>query len=257
MRIATWNVNGLRARLDFVLAWLREREPDIVGLQELKLTDDKFPHEAFAELGYTAAAYGQKSWNGVAILARETPQVTQRGLPGQEQMGARLLSADVAGLSFTTVYVPNGKHLEHEDYARKLAWFESLTAHFAARQNRDAPSVLCGDFNVCPTDLDSWNPQQFDGAIFHTAAERERWRALIATGLDEAWRDLHPDTQEFSWWDYRGGAFHRKQGLRIDFLLTTAAIRQRVHTAEIDREWRKKQAGLTASDHAPVWLDLA
>jgi len=257
VRIATWNVNGLRARLEFVLAWLQEREPDVVGLQELKLTDDKFPHDAFADLGYSAAAHGQKSWNGVAILARETLQVTQRGLPGQEEMGARLLSADVSGLSFTTVYVPNGKHLEHEDYARKLAWFDSLRAHFAAREDRDAPAVLCGDFNICPADLDSWDPQRFDGAIFHTAAERERWRALLDTGWDEIWRDLHPGTQEFSWWDYRGGAFHRKQGLRIDFLLASPVIRQRVKTAQIDREWRKKQAGLTASDHAPVWLDLA
>ncbi|MBW2267680.1 MAG: exodeoxyribonuclease III [Deltaproteobacteria bacterium] len=256
MRIATWNVNGLRARLEFVRAWLRERKPDIVGLQELKLTDDKFPHDAFAELGYFAAVHGQKSWNGVAILAREAPQVTQCGLPGQEEMGARLLSADAAGLSFTTVYVPNGKNLEHEDYTRKLAWLDTLTAHFAARQDPDAPAVLCGDFNICPTDLDSWNAQQLRGAIFHTPAERERWRSVTGTGLEDVWRALHPDTQAFSWWDYRGGAFHRKQGLRIDFLLATAAVRRRVQGAEIDREWRKKQAGLTASDHAPVWLDL-
>jgi exodeoxyribonuclease-3 len=256
MRIATWNVNGLRARLEFILAWLREREPDVVGLQELKLTDEKFPHDAFAELGYHAAVHGQKSWNGVAILAREQPQVSQRGLPGQEEMGARLLSADVAGLSFTTVYVPNGKQLEHEDYTRKLAWLDSLAAHFAARPEPAAPAVLCGDFNVCPTDLDSWNPRQFAGAIFHTLSERERLAALIATGLGDAWRERNPDRQEFSWWDYRGGAFHRKQGLRIDFLLATQAIQNRVRQACIDREWRKKQAGLTASDHAPVWLDL-
>ena len=256
MRIVTWNINGLRARLDFVLAWLAARQPDIVGLQELKLPDEKFPHDAFAEVGYKAAVYGQKSWNGVAILAREQPQVTQRGLPGQDEMGSRLLTADVAGISFTTVYVPNGKNLEHEDYGRKLAWLDSLAAHFAARPEPDAPAVLCGDFNVCPTELDSWNGQRSAGEIFHTDAERERVAAILDTGLREVWRDLHPAVQEFSWWDYRGGAFHRKQGLRIDFLLATDAIRKRVRAAEIDREWRKKQDGMTASDHAPVWIDL-
>jgi exodeoxyribonuclease-3 len=256
MRIVTWNINGLRARLEFVLAWLAERKPDIVGLQELKMTDDHFPHEAFAELGYQAAVYGQKSWNGVAILAREMPEVTQRGLPGQEEMGSRLLTADVAGISFTTVYVPNGKNVEHEDYARKLAWLDSLAAHFAARPDPAAPAVLCGDFNVCPTALDSWNGERFEGSIFHTAAERERIQAVQATGFEDVWRELHPETQEFSWWDYRGGAFHRKQGLRIDLLFATPVIRQRAQGAEIDREWRKKQDGMTASDHAPVWIDL-
>ena len=132
MRIATWNVNGLRARLEFVRHWLRARQPDVVGLQELKLTDEQFPHEAFEELGYRAASFGQKSWNGVAILAKEEPQVTQRGLPDQESFGSRLITAEVEGLSFTTVYCPNGKHLEHDDFSRKLAWFDALADHMAA-----------------------------------------------------------------------------------------------------------------------------
>jgi exodeoxyribonuclease-3 len=244
MRIATWNVNGLRARLEFVQHWLRAREPDVVGLQELKLADEQFPHDAFESLGYRAACHGQKGWNGVAVLAREAPRVIQRGLPGQESFGARLLTVEVAGLHFTTLYCPNGKHREHEDFPRKLGWFDALAEHLAAAP-RDAPAVLCGDFNVCPTPLDSWNEQELAGHIFHTEEERRRFARLLELG------------QAFSWWDYRGGAFHRKQGLRIDFLLTSAPVLARVQSVEIDREYRKKQDGLTASDHAPVFADLA
>ena len=256
MRIATWNVNGLRARLDFVLAWLAERKPDLVGLQELKLPDDLFPEDAFESIGYRAATHGQKSWNGVAILAREEPRVSQIGLPGQEDFGARLLRAEVAGLDFTCVYCPNGKHLEHEDYPRKLAWFDALAAHFAGLPEH-ANAVLCGDFNVCPAALDSWDEERLAGGIFHSDPERERMRAVLALGFTDLFRHAHPDEQAFSWWDYRGGAFHRKQGLRIDFLLGTASVRARLKEVAIDRDWRKKHEGLTPSDHAPVWADLA
>jgi exodeoxyribonuclease-3 len=257
MRVATWNVNGLRARLEFVLGWLEERQPDVVGLQELKLSDDLFPRDAFAALGYRAAVHGQKSWNGVAILAREEPRITQRGLPGQEDFGARLLSAEVAGLSFTTVYCPNGKHLGHDDFPRKLVWFDALAAHLGERADPGLAAIVCGDLNICPAPLDSWNEAELKGSIFHTEQERARFRALLERGFVDLFRELRPDTQAFSWWDYRGGAFHRKQGLRIDFLLASRALLERVRAVEIDREWRKKHQGLTPSDHAPVWAELA
>jgi len=256
VRVATWNVNGLRARLDFVLHWLRERAPDVVGLQELKLTDDLFPHEAFGALGYRAVTHGQKSWNGVAILAREEPRVTQRGLPGQEAMGARLIRAQVAGLDFTSVYCPNGKHLEHEDFPRKLAWFDALSGHLEQHRDPSCPGILCGDLNICPGPLDSWNEAGLAGSIFHTEEERRRFRALRDAGFSDVFRRLRPESRDFSWWDYRGGAFHRGQGLRIDFLLATPAALERVRAVEIDRDWRKKHQGLTPSDHAPVWADL-
>ena len=256
MRLATWNVNGLRARADFVRLWLRERQPDVLGLQELKLADDLFPHDLFEAEGYRAVTHGQKSWNGVAIVAREEPRVTQVDLPGQEKLGARLLSAEVAGLSFTSIYVPNGKHLEHDDYPRKLAWLDALAAQLKETAPPGRPAVLCGDFNVCPGPLDSWNEEKLRGAIFHTDAERERFRSLLGGGLHDLFRERNPQLQAFSWWDYRGGAFHRKQGLRIDFLLGTGPVLERLGAVEIDREWRKKQDGLTASDHAPVWADL-
>ena len=253
MRIATWNVNGLRARLDFLLAWLAERAPDVVGLQELKLADGHFPYAELEKVGYHAGVHGQKGWNGVAVLAREPIEVAQCGLPGQEAMGARLLTARSAGLAFTTVYVPNGKHVGHEDFPRKLDWLDALATHLEAAGS----AVLCGDFNVCPAPLDSWNEAALHGQIFHTDDERARVRHLLDAGWVDLFRDRHPGVQAFSWWDYRGGAFHRRQGLRIDLLLATVPVRARVRAVEIDREWRKKKDGLTPSDHAPVWADLA
>ncbi|MCP3982184.1 MAG: exodeoxyribonuclease III [bacterium] len=256
MRIATWNVNGLRSRLDFVLHWLRARQPDLVGLQELKLTPEQFPREPIEQLGYRIAVHGQKGWNGVAVLSRTPLEVTQQGLPGQEDFGARLLTVSAADLSFTTIYCPNGKQVSHDDFPRKLAWLEALAAHFAERHSPDAPVVLCGDFNVVPAALDSWNEELFHGRIFHTDEERARFRALLDWGFVDLFREKHPDEQKFSWWDYRGGAFHRGQGLRIDLLLGTRALLPRIRSIETDRDYRKKKDGLTASDHAPVIADL-
>ena len=256
MRLATWNVNGLRARLDFLLYWLKERQPDVVGLQELKLADDQFPHAVFESVGYNAVTHGQKSWNGVAILSRQPVENCQRGLPGEGDFGSRLITADVGGLSFTTVYVPNGKSIEHDDYRKKLVWLESLHAHLEQRFDPSKPGVLCGDFNICPASIDSWNPTAHAGKIFHTEHERKRLQAILDWGYEDVFRNKFPDAQEFSWWDYRGGAFHRKMGLRIDFLLATASALSRVSSVEIDRQYRKKKDGLTASDHAPVIMEL-
>jgi exodeoxyribonuclease-3 len=256
MRFATWNVNGLRARLEFVLHWLRERDPDVVGLQELKLTDDQFPHDEFAAAGYQAAVHGQKAWNGVAILSRKPLDVVQAGLPGCEEAGARLLTARVEDVSFTTLYVPNGKRLEHADFPMKLAWFDSLVAHFESHHDPKQPTLLGGDFNVCPGALDTWNEAKLHGGIFHTDEERARMERLCTWGFRDLFREKHPDLQAFSWWDYRGGAFHRGQGLRIDLLLGSRAVLERLESIQIDRDYRKKKDGLTPSDHAPVIADL-
>jgi len=256
MRIATWNVNSLRARLDFVLLWLAERQPDVVALQELKLQEEQLPTEALAALGYETVALGQKSWNGVAILSRAPLQVTQRGLPGQEEMGARLITAETGGLSFTSVYVPNGKTLEHEDFARKLAWYDALVTHLEAAHKRDEQLVIAGDFNVCPGPLDTWHGAASDGEMFCSKDERARFQRVLDWGLTDTWRVRNPDASAFSWWDYRGGALYKKQGLRIDFLLASPAVAERVVDVTLDRDWRKKHDGLTASDHAPVFADL-
>jgi len=258
VRIATWNVNGIRARLDFLCRWLAVRQPDVVGLQELKVTDEAFPHAELESAGYRAWVLGQKSWNGVAVLVRGelACEARQRGLPGEEAQGARLLGVRVGAgedaLDFTTVYVPNGKDTGHEDFPRKLAWLDALVAHVEADRDASRAAVLCGDFNVVPTPLDSWSEEKLGGGIFHTPEERERFTRLLDRGFVDLFRHRHPDEAAFSWWDYRGGAFHRKQGLRIDFLLATPPLVARLGEVTIDRDWRKKVEGLVPSDHAPV-----
>jgi len=259
MRLATWNVNGFRARLDFLRIWLAERRPDVVGLQELKLEDADLPGRELADLGYEALVHGQRGFNGVAILARAGlgPLVeTVRELPGQGELGARILGAEIGDLSFTTVYVPNGKSVDHPDFPRKLAWLDALAGHVAAAASPERAAFLCGDFNLCPTPRDSWNEKALAGSIFHTAAERERFARLEAAGLQDAFRRRRPDETAFSWWDYRAGAFHLGRGLRIDLILASDPALARVRDVTIDRDFRKKKEGLTPSDHAPVYVDL-
>lgn len=253
MLLATWNVNGLRARLDFVRHWLDARKPDVVGLQELKADEEQFPFAELEAAGYRAVVHAQKAWNGVAILSREPAELVQAGLPGMEEAGARLVTARVGDLELTTVYCPNGKSVEHEDFPAKLAWFDALAEHLGEAGGR---RVVCGDFNVCPSPIDSWNEQRLGGRIFHTAEERSRVARLAEAGWIDLYRDLHPDRQAFSWWDYRDGAFHRGMGLRIDLVLGSKAVRERLVSAEIDREYRKKKEGWTASDHAPVMVEI-
>lgn len=255
MRIATWNVNGLRARIDFVRHWLDARQPDLVGLQELKVTEDEFPFDFFSELGYHAAILGQKGWNGVGILSREPVEVVQLGLPDEDDMGSRLIRATFQGIDFTNVYCPNGKDVTHEDFPKKLVWFESLARYFET-VDRGNDVVLCGDFNIVPEPIDCWRGDAADGTVFCTDEERQRLNALIELGLVDLYRSQNPDEQKFSWWDYRGGAFHRGMGLRIDLLLGTPGLAERVQNVEIDRDYRKKKDGNTASDHAPVFADL-
>ena len=252
MRIATWNVNGLRARLDLLQLWLRERSPDLVGIQEIKLVEEQLPRAAIEAAGYRAVVHGQKAWNGVAILSREEAMVTRKGLPGQEDFGARLICVESAGLSFVTIYCPNGKHTGHDDFPRKLAWLDALHDYFQRNHDPDRPVVLCGDFNICPDPLDSWNEDGLKGSIFHTDEERARFRRLLDWGFRDLFRAQRPDERAFTWWDYRAGAFPRNEGLRLDFLLATRCVTERLQSVEIDRDYRKKKDGLTPSDHAPV-----
>lgn len=261
MRLCTWNVNSLSARLDFVLDFLAARGPDVVCVQELKLTDAAFPALAFEGVGFRALTHGQAQWNGVAVLVRKavdpSPEVVQAGLPGQEEQGARLLTVRAAGLSVTSVYVPNGKTLTHPDYQAKLAWLGALGDYAAARLDAREPTIVAGDFNVVPGDLDTWDPAAHAGGIFHTPAERAGLGRLAALGYRDLFREKNPELQAFSWWDYRAGAFHKKQGLRIDLVYGSAPVLARVTDARIDRDFRKKREGRTPSDHAPVLVELA
>jgi exodeoxyribonuclease-3 len=255
MRVATWNINGLRARWQFLVHWLAARQPDVVALQELKLEDEQFPRVELAAAGYQAVTHGQKAWNGVAILSREPAEVVQRGLPGEQEAGARLLTARVGELSFTSIYVPNGKRVGHPDFPKKLAWLDALAAHLAAPGGAEA--VVGGDFNLCPGPLDTWDEAGNRGRIFHTPEEREGFQRLLEAGWTDLYRQRHPDGTAFSWWDYRAGAFHKNQGLRIDLLLGSPAVVNRLRDVEIDRDYRKKKEGLIPSDHAPVITHLA
>lgn len=256
MRIATWNINGIRARLDYVRLWMQERQPDVVGFQELKAQDDQFPHGAFNELGYDVHTHGQKSWNGVAIATRVPLEITQRGLPGQEDNGARLITASIDGISYTSVYVPNGKNPDHADFQMKLEWYESLSSYWEELVGDFPAAAIGGDYNVVPFAHDSYRGEDGDGEMYHTADERAALHSFIGDGLYDIFRELHPESTEFSWWDYRAGAFQRGMGLRIDMIYGTEAVKSRSHAASIDRDFRKKQEGLTASDHAPVYIDI-
>jgi exodeoxyribonuclease-3 len=258
MLIATWNVNGIRARAERLREWLDERKPDVVCLQELKAKEGELERETFESLGYKARIVGQPGWNGVAVLAREQPETLVRELPGAGESGARFLSVRVSGIEVASVYVPNGKTKSDPEFQTKLAWLERLAIHVEARRDRHAPLVVAGDFNVCLTDLDSYLGERGRGAIFHSDEERSLLARLAKAGMVDLFRAQHPDDPGYSWWDYRGGAFHKKLGMRLDLLWATDAVAKRVKDVVVDREFRKKSktSGAVPSDHAPVVATL-
>ncbi len=253
MRIATWNVNSIKARLPFVLHWLDAREPDVVCVQELKVDEGGFPHEPLRERGYHVAIHSQKTWNGVAVISKSPAELMQGGLPGAEDAGARLVTAKIDDMSITSVYVPNGKTVTHDDYQLKLDFLAALDTYAEQSLDVEGKTLIAGDFNVCPQDVDSWAPHP--ERIFHTAMERKLVNGLIARGYGDMYRDINPDGDMFSWWDYRAGCFHKNQGLRIDLLMASSALREGVKKVWVDRDYRKKKDGHTPSDHAPVIAD--
>lgn len=246
MKIATWNVNSIAARLERVTTWLGDERPDVLLIQETKSSEVRFPASAIAEAGYEAAHYGQGQWNGVAILSRIGIEDVERGF-GDDDPEARIIGATCAGVRVYSCYVPNGRSLDDPHYLYKLAWLRRL-AELAANR-APGPFVLGGDFNVAPTDLDCWDPASFVGATHVSEPERAAIRELEATGLVDLVRSLHPDEPTYSWWDYRGGAFHQNHGLRIDLLLVDASLGERARSGYVDRAARK---GEKPSDHAPV-----
>ncbi len=250
MKIATWNVNSIRAREERVLAWTAEKRPDVLCLQELKLEDAKFPTVEFNGLGYQAATFGQKTYNGVAILARTELADVERGFAdGGDESQSRFIAATVNGVRVMSVYVPNGQSVGSEKYNYKLAWMERLRAYLAERVKPDALAALCGDFNVAPADLDVHDPTAWEGQIHCSKAERNALARITEIGLVDLIRKMHPDLPAFTWWDYRMLAFPKNAGLRIDHMLVTPALAARAVSSTVDREARK---GKQPSDHAPV-----
>jgi exodeoxyribonuclease-3 len=254
VRFATWNVNSLTARLPRVEAWLEEVQPDVLCLQETKQADAAFPHEAFAAMGYESAHHGEGRWNGVAVVSRVGLERVTRGFgDGHDDAGARLVAADCGGVRVHSVYVPNGRSLDSEHYAVKLAWLGGLRDLLAATCDPSQPVVVCGDFNVAPDDRDVWDPAAFEGMTHVSTPEREALESLCGWGLVDVFRRLHVEPGVYSWWDYRGGSFHRGHGMRIDLVLVTESLAVATTAAEIDREARK---GPRPSDHAPVYVDV-
>jgi exodeoxyribonuclease-3 len=256
MRIATWNVNSLRQRLPRLLPWLDERRPDVVCLQETKLADGAFAELCADELvrrGYAAAAHGEATWNGVAILSRVGVDGVVRGIPGAPGFPhpeARAVSATCGGIRIVSVYVPNGRVPDSEHYQYKLAWLAALRDLVAAGP---PAMVVCGDMNIAPTDEDVFDPEAYVGQTHVTAAERAALAEIQALGLHDVVRDRWPTERVFTYWDYRAGMFHKDLGMRIDLVLAGGVVAQRVRAAWVDRHARK---GTGPSDHAPVIVDL-
>jgi exodeoxyribonuclease-3 len=254
VRIATWNVNSIRARQARLLGWLASARPDVLCLQELKCTDADFPADAVREAGYEAVWHGQKTYNGVAILARAPLTDVTRGLgDGEEEGGARVIAATVGGVRVVSCYAPNGQEVDSAQYTFKLGWYRRLRRFLDAHARADAPLALCGDWNVAPEDLDTYDPKAWEGQTLFTPREKEALAHLRGFGLTDTFRHLHPDAQQFSWWDYRMLAFPKNKGLRIDHVYATAPLLARLTAAGIDREARK---GAQPSDHTPVWAEF-
>ena len=256
MKIATWNVNSIKAHLTHTLAWLDAAKPDVLLLQELKCVDAEFPRLEFESRGYQVATHGQKTYNGVAILARGSIEDVRTGLPGgagDDQ--ARWIEATIGGARVVSLYLPNGNPAPGEKFDYKLAWMRRLIERSRALLDTDAPVVLGGDYNVCPTDDDVYDPVNWRDDALCRPESRARFRELINLGYTEAFRALNPDAKRaWSYWDYQGGAWDRDNGLRIDHLLLSPMAADRLRGVGIDKEPR---GGVKPSDHVPVWCDLA
>ena len=254
MRIATWNVNSLTARLARVEEWLEYAQPDILCMQETKVSDGAFPAMALSALGYETVSNGEGRWNGVAIASRIGASEVQRGFGTEaDEQGARLVAATCGGVRVHSVYVPNGRAVGSEHYEAKLRWLGELR-RFLDRSCRPGDAVVvAGDFNVAPEDRDVWDPAEVSGATHVTEPERAALAAVEAWGLADAFRLLYDQDHLYSWWDYRAGNFHKHKGMRIDLLLLSKSLADRCRYGLIDRNARK---GRQPSDHAPVFVDL-
>lgn len=255
MKIATWNVNSIIARVPHVIRWLEAEQPDVLCMQETKCTDDKFPFAEFSRIGYSASVFGQPTYNGVALLTRQACADVQRGnYEDQEGAHARLLAATIAGVRIVNVYIPNGQAVGSEKFAFKLDWMTRLRSFLDNHYQPDSPVILCGDFNVAPEDRDIHNPTLWQERIMCSTAERAALDEIRNWGLTDSFRLHTAEAGHFSWWDYRAGAFRRNLGLRIDHIWITEPLVRRSKATRIDvdpRTWERP------SDHAPVIAEFS
>ena len=254
MRVATWNVNSVRARRERLLRWLERRQPDLVCLQELKGTEEHFPFEPLRQLGYEAAVFGQRTYNGVATLARgREPDEVLRGLQQGRDPDARLIATRYGDLWVVNIYVPNGATVGSDKYAYKLQWLQRLSEWLRERFEPSVPLLLCGDFNVAPEDRDVHDPAQWADTVLCHEQARQALERVRAFGFQDVFRRHHEEGGHYTWWDYRGGAFWKGHGLRIDHIWGTPPIATRSRDAYVDRDERK---GKGPSDHAPLLAEF-
>jgi exodeoxyribonuclease III len=259
MRIATWNVNSIKQRIDSARTWLTERQPDIVCLQETKTVDDGFPREAFEELGYNLAIHGQKTFNGVAILSKLPFDEVNKGLPGDPNDDhARFIEAVIStaqgALRVASIYLPNGNPPDTEKYTYKLGWMKRLAAYTRDRLTLEEPLILAGDYNVIPTTADARNPNAWVNDALFLPKTRDAFRSLVNLGLTDALRATSDDAGLYTFWDYQAGAWQKNNGIRIDHMLLSPPAADKLTDAGIDRHVRSWEK---PSDHVPVWIDLA
>ena len=258
MKIATWNINGIKARLDTALTWIADANPDVLCLQEIKCVDHAFPAAPFESLGYNVAVHGQKGFNGVAILAKARFDEVRPGLPGApEDAQARYIEATLSipagALTVASIYLPNGNPIGTEKFSYKLAWMERLSQRARELLAEEQPLVLAGDYNVIPEPLDARNPENWTNDALFQPEPRSRFRALLNTGLTDAVRACYVDPDLFTFWDYQAGAWQKNDGIRIDHILLSPQAADRLQSAGIDRHTR---AWEKPSDHVPVWIEL-
>ncbi len=253
MKIATWNVNSLNVRLPHVLAWLAEHQPDALCLQETKLEDGKFPLADIEAAGYRAIFSGQKTYNVVAILSRDSAEAPQFGIPGFADEQKRVLAATVDGVRVICIYVPNGQSVDSDKYGYKLGWLEALTAWLKEELARHPRLALLGDFNIAPDDRDVHDPKSWEGQVLCSEPERQAFRGLLDAGLKDAFRLFDQPEKIYSWWDYRMNAFRRNMGLRIDHILLSQALAEACSACRVDKGPRALER---PSDHAPVVAEI-
>ena len=249
MKIATWNVNSLKVRLPHVLDWAHENQPDVVALQETKVTDDKFPAETIAEAGYLVTYAGQKTYNGVAVLSRSAQGDVQTDIAGLDDPDRRILATTIGGVRVINLYVVNGREVGSEKYEHKLHWLEAVTGFVRSELERFERLVVLGDFNIAPDDRDVHDPQAWHEKILCSTPEREAFGRLLDCGLQDTFRLFEQEEKSFSWWDYRAAGFRRDLGLRIDLILASRAMAKRCSECAIDKAPRRRER---PSDHTPV-----
>ncbi|MBL7480419.1 exodeoxyribonuclease III [Legionella bononiensis] len=252
-KLASWNVNSLKVRLEQVLDWLESTQTDVLAMQETKLIDENFPAAAFIEKGYHVVFSGQKTYNGVAVVSRQPITEVMTDIPGLEDPQRRILAVTIGELRLINLYVPNGAELTSDKYQYKLGWLQKVTSFIQQQLLQYPKMAVVGDFNIAPEDRDVHDPVEWEGCVLVSPAERRAFAELLASGLHDSFRNFEQEENVFSWWDYRAAGFRRNRGLRIDHVLLSHELNQLCRQSRIDKEPRKAER---PSDHAPVWVEL-